>query len=39
VQVDLSKFAGQKALIEVLNQSNNRPNEYAYWKRLAIVDK
>lgn len=39
VQVDLSKFAGQKVLIEVLNQSNNRPNEFAYLKRLAIVDK
>ena len=39
VQVDLSRFAGQKVYVEVLNQSNNWSNEFAYWKRLAIVEK
>ena len=39
IQVDLSRFAGQKVYLEVLNQSNNWSNEFAYWKRLAIVDK
>jgi hypothetical protein len=39
VQVDLSKFAGKKVYLEVLNQSNKRSNEFAYWKRLAIVEK
>ena len=32
IQVDLSKFAGQKVLLEVLNQSNNWQNEIAFWK-------
>jgi hypothetical protein len=36
VQVSLAKFAGQKVLIEVLNQSNNWSSEYAYWKRMEI---
>ena len=39
IQVDLSRFAGQKAYIELINQSNNWSNEFAYWKRIAIVDK
>ena len=39
VQVDLSPFAGKKVYLEVLNQSNNWSNEFAYWKRLAIVEK
>ena len=39
IQVDLSKFAGQKVYLEVLHQSNNWSNEFAYWKRLAIVEK
>ncbi|MFO1042604.1 MAG: hypothetical protein U0941_12500 [Planctomycetaceae bacterium] len=39
IQVDLTKFAGQKVYVEVLNQSNNWSNEFAYWKRLAIVEK
>lgn len=39
VQVDLSRFAGQKVFIEVLNQSNSRPNEVAFWKRIMVVDK
>lgn len=39
IQVDLSKFAGQKVLLEVLNQSNNWQNESAYWKRLQLVEQ
>ena len=39
IQVDLSKFAGQKVLLEVLNQSNNWQNEIAYWKRIDLVDQ
>lgn len=39
IQIDLSRFAGQKVFLEVLNQSNGRPNEFAFWKRMAIVDK
>lgn len=39
IQVDLSQFAGQKIYLEVLNQSNNWSNEFAYWKRIAIVEK
>ncbi|MBS0206067.1 MAG: hypothetical protein JSS49_24505 [Planctomycetes bacterium] len=39
IQVDLTRFAGQKVLVEVLNQSNNWNNEFAFWKRLAIVEK
>ncbi len=39
IQVDLSRFVGQKIHVEVLNQSNNWSNEFAYWKRLAIVEK
>ena len=39
IQVDLAKFAGQKVLLEVLNQSNNWQNETSYWKRLELVDQ
>ena len=39
MQVDLSRFAGQKVYVEVVNQSNNWNSEYSFWKRLAIVDK
>ncbi len=39
IQVDLTRFAGQKVYLELLNQSNNWSNEFAYWKRFAIVDK
>lgn len=39
IQVDLSRFADKKVLIEVLNQSNNWTNEFAFWKRLEIVEK
>lgn len=37
IQIDLSKFAGQKVLLEVLNQSNNWQNESAFWKQIALV--
>lgn len=37
IQVDLSKFAGQKVLLEVVNQSNNWQNESAFWKKIALV--
>jgi hypothetical protein len=39
VQIDLSRFAGQKVLLEVLNQSNDARNETAYWKRLTIEER
>lgn len=39
IQVDLSKFAGQKVLLEVLNQSNNWQTETAYWKRIELVEQ
>lgn len=39
LKVDLAPFAGKKVLLEVLNQSNNWSNEYAYWKRVALEDK
>lgn len=39
IQVDLTRFADKKVLIEVLNQSNNWTNEFAFWKRLEIVEK
>jgi hypothetical protein len=39
VQVDLSKFAGQKVLLEVLNQSNNWQNETAFWKKIELTEQ
>ncbi len=39
IQVDLSKFAGQNVLIEVLNQSNNWENESAFWKRIDLIER
>lgn len=39
IQVDLAKFAGQKVLLEVLNQSNDWKNEYAFWKRITIEER
>ena len=39
VQVPLTKFAGQKVYLEVLNQSNNWSNEHAFWKRVALVEE
>ena len=39
IQIDLEKFAGQKVLLEVLNQSNNWQNETAFWKRIDLVEQ
>ncbi len=39
VTVDLSKFAGQKVLLEVQNASNDWSYEHAFWKRLVIEDR
>ena len=39
IQLSLAKYAGQKVHLEVLNQSNKRASEYAYWKRLEIVNE
>ena len=39
IQVDMEKYAGQKVLLEVLNQSNNWQNETAYWKQIALIEK
>ena len=39
IQVDLSEYAGQKVLLEVLNQSNNWQNEIAYWKRIELIER
>lgn len=39
ITVDLSKFAGQKVLLEVQNASNDWSNEHAFWKRIAIEDR
>lgn len=39
IQVDLSKYAGQKVLLEVLNQSNDWKNEFAFWKRITIEER
>ena len=39
VRVSLSKFAGQKVYLEVLNQSNNWASEFAFWKRVALVEE
>ena len=36
LQVDLSKFAGTKVLLEVHNHPNNWPLEEGYWSRLAV---
>ncbi len=35
--IDLSKFAGQPALLEIQNAANNWSHEEAYWSRVAIV--
>ena len=36
LQVDLSKYQGQTALVEVWNASNDWSNEHAVWKRVRI---
>ncbi len=37
IDVDLSKFAGSKVNLELLNQANGWNREHAYWGRIAIV--
>lgn len=39
IQVDLGSYAGQKVLLEVLNESNDWQNETAYWKRISLIEK
>jgi hypothetical protein len=39
IQVDLSKFAGQKVLLEVQNQANNWQNEESFWKRIQLIER
>ncbi len=39
INVDLSKFAGQKVLLEVQNASNDWSNENAFWKRIVLEDR
>ena len=39
IQIDLEKFAGQKVVLEVLNQSNNWQNETAFWKRIELIER
>ena len=39
IQISLKKFAGQKVCLEILNQSNKRSNEFAFWKRIALVEE
>lgn len=36
VIVDLSKFAGQSVLLELLNQANDWTGEHAYWSRIEL---
>ncbi len=38
LQVDLSKWQGQTALVEVCNAANGWSNEHAIWKRVQIRD-
>ncbi len=37
VEVDLSKFAGQKVQLTLENRANNWANEWAYWHKVKIV--
>jgi hypothetical protein len=39
LQVDLSKFRGQKVLLEICNEANDWNNEHALWKRAVVRDK
>lgn len=39
LQVDLARYAGQKVLLEVRDQSGQTPNATAYWKQIALTDK
>jgi len=37
--VDLSRFAGQNVVLEVVHQPTGWANEYAYWSRLEIAEQ
>ncbi len=39
VSVDLSRFAGQNIVLEVVNQPTGWSNEFAYWSRLEITEQ
>ncbi len=39
VAVDLSRFAGQNVVLEVVHQPSGWANEYAYWNRLEIIER
>lgn len=38
-EVDLSRFAGQNIIVEVLNEATGWNYEHAFWQRLEIVEK
>jgi hypothetical protein len=38
-EVDLSRFAGQNIVLEVLNEATGWNYEHAFWQRLEIVEK
>jgi hypothetical protein len=39
IDIELSKFAGQKVNLELHNQANNWAWEFAYWGRIEIVSE
>ena len=39
VRVDLSRFAGQKVRLELLNQASGWAWEYGYWGRIEVVSE
>ena len=38
LQVDLSKYAGQKVHLAIENRANDWHNEWAYWHEITVVD-
>ncbi|MBI1310654.1 hypothetical protein GC176_05035 [bacterium] len=39
VSIDLSRFAGQNIVLEVVHQPTGWQNEFAYWSRLEITEQ
>jgi hypothetical protein len=39
LSVDLSRFAGQNIVLEVLNQPTGWQSEFAYWSRLEVTEQ
>jgi hypothetical protein len=39
IAIDLSRFAGEEVDLEVLNQANDRTNEFAFWERIEVVSQ